>query len=112
MPRSVDLDQPRSHRQNISRLSSGLLGARGEVFGRFDRGSKAASPSRRRLASSSYTHDLATPYLATTSATDRFPTTTAVITNRAFDMPEHPTPRPASPAISVRYVVRHPSGMC
>jgi hypothetical protein len=50
--------------------------------------------------------------LATTSATDRFPTTTAVITNRAFDMPEHPTPRPASPAISVRYVVRHPSGMC
>jgi hypothetical protein len=63
--------------------------ARGEVLGRRLRGSNADSPSARYRATNSYTHDRATPYSATTSATVGFSTVIAVITNRAFDMPEH-----------------------
>ncbi len=61
--------------------------ARGEVFGRRDRGSNTASPSTAYRASSRLIHPCDTPYARATSDCDR-PASTAVITNRRFDTPE------------------------
>src|SRR5215468_8898204 len=85
-------------------ISSAVLSgiARGEVFGRRERGSNAASPPARYRATSRDTHPWDTPQARATSPWLRPSTTTAVMTRRAFD-----TARPCRPGHS--YVLRHVS---
>ncbi len=59
----------------------------GTLWGRRERGSKAASPSALYRARSSKSQDSETPYWAATSRTGRFSTTTEVISNRLSVMP-------------------------
>ena len=69
-------------------ISSAVLSgiARGEVTGRRDRGSNAASPSARYRATSRETQPWDTPYWRATSPWVRPSATTAVMTRRAFDI--------------------------
>jgi hypothetical protein len=85
-----------------SAVASGI--AAGDVPGRRERGSNAASPSASYRASRAQTQDLATPYLRATSLADR-PST--VTTSRAFDI--HAASRLRHPpGPGVLYVLRHP----
>jgi hypothetical protein len=61
--------------------------ADGQVFGRRDRGSNAASPSVRYRATSRDTQPWETPYRRAASPWLSPSATTAVMTRRAFDMP-------------------------
>src|SRR5215510_3868599 len=69
-------------------ISSAVLSgtARGEVFGRRERGSNAAPPPARYRATSRDTHPWDTPQARATSPWLRPSTTTAVMTRRAFDI--------------------------
>jgi hypothetical protein len=66
-------------------------------LGRWLRGSNTTSPSTAYLASNRLIQPCDTPYVRATSDCDR-PASTAVITNRRFDTPQHraPTPIPMS----------------
>src|SRR5215469_16296853 len=83
----------RSLRSATIRSAVSPLIAFGEVFGRRDRGSNAASPSARYRATSLDTQPCETPYARANSPWDRPSVTTAVLTRRAFDIR-----RPCRPA--------------
>src|SRR5262249_56735424 len=90
----------RSLRRRTIRSTVSPLIAPGEVFGRRDRGSNAASPSARYRATRRLTQPWETPYWRATSPWVRPSDTTAVMTRRAFDIA-----RPRRPRDS--HVLRH-----